>query len=989
MTFRRNRGIWERGLQAPSPFCRMKLFCCCLAFLLCLPASSMARRRVAEEPRRNFDALLVAFQPNSPIGKRAAALNSADAVIDNRRITGRFVRVLAGARALARFGKRKALLDLAARIARDPAVRRVEPDWEVSAFGFVSDPRFRQQWHLQNTGQDLGLPGADVDAKTAWRTSTGSAAVRVAVLDTGIDYNHPDLTSNLARDPLGALVGFDFINNDRDPWDDQGHGTHVAGILGAQGNNGIGISGLAQRVSLLPVKVLDDRGHGSIATVIQGIDYAVNAGCRVINMSWGGPESSALLLESLQRAESRGVLAVAACGNSASNNDIAPIYPSSYTLELSNILSVAATDRWDETPRFSNYGKRSVDIAAPGDEILSCVRGGSYQAWDGTSMAAPLVSGAAALLLSRYPDLSLRMLRSRLLAGAVVLPQLEGRIAGGRRLNAAIPLGFDFRPPLMPVGARIEAIGADAAALAWRTPEEPAADRAVFYEIRFHPGAGFAGAFEEMLLEGPRVAAAPPGVVQHALMRNLAPNKAYVAAIRAVDAHGNGSPEIMLGPVTTLASDRRVTLLRDDAEGIPAFFGDGTWSLSTERSASPVHAYTDSPGVPSSPMSESSLTQSSSVTLAGLIPELLFQQQRHIEAQWDQLQLETSTDGGVTWISRGRPWRGSAPWTLTRVDLSDLYGEDLLLRFRLKRDTSDPYDGVWLDDLEISGSALDALPPPSGPAAPTDLTASAAGRTAVELRWSDNSRDEDDFELERMEPGGVWVSARLAPSNSVQVADEGLAPGTAYRYRIRARSAAGVSGWSNLAGASTLPNLPAKIINLTATSDDRGVVLFWTADARATGYHIYRADSEAGEYRRTGTVGAPSFADLEAQDGRRYYYRVTGWNEGGEGEPSDPLAVDVAAIIRPPAPVKLRGRMMKQGVKLTWRTKSRSGISGYRVYRSETLSNPPALFAAVEAVPRYLDRSIVRGGRYTYFVTSVDTAGRESLPSSRLNLTVR
>jgi subtilisin family serine protease len=343
----------------------------------------------------------------------------------------------------------------------DP-VEFVEPNYVLKHFRTPNDPAFDRLWGLDNTGQLGGTPGADVNATSAWDVATGGN-VTVAVVDTGIDYTHPDLSRNMWRNPAelpnGAdddnngfvddIYGADFKNDDADPNDDSSHGTHVAGIIGAEGNNGIGGVGVDWNVHLMALKFLDNNGSGNTANAAEAIDYAVKAGARVINASWGGPAFSFALYKAIRNAGNQGVLVVAAAGNEGANSDSEPEYPASY--DLPNVISVAATDAGDGLVDFSNYGARSVDLAAPGDDIYSTVpkfaNPSGYAYFSGTSMATPFVSGAAALYLAHAPSATTTQVRDALLGSVDRLPSLAGKTVTGGRLNVGRALGAGEAPP--------------------------------------------------------------------------------------------------------------------------------------------------------------------------------------------------------------------------------------------------------------------------------------------------------------------------------------------------------------------------------------------------------------------------------------------------------------------------------------------------------------------------------------------------------------
>ena len=316
-----------------------------------------------------------------------------------------------------------------------------------------NDPKFAEQWSLNNLGQDGGKERADIDALKAWATTRGSEEIVVAVLDTGVDYTHPDLVSNMwfrpanvpqyRDDELGTFNdehGFNAASNLSDPMDDNGHGTHCSGIIGAEGDNDEGIAGINWNVRIMPLKFMGRGGFGTTKDAIEAINYAIDrkrngVNVRVINASWGSTAYSKALEDVIRAAGEEGILFVAAAGNATTDNDKRPHYPSNY--KLSNVISVAATDKADNLASFSNYGVKTVHIAAPGREILSTWLNDAYREASGTSMAAPQVAGVAALILSNEPNLSVEKLRERILRSVDKIDSLAGKVENGGRINAA------------------------------------------------------------------------------------------------------------------------------------------------------------------------------------------------------------------------------------------------------------------------------------------------------------------------------------------------------------------------------------------------------------------------------------------------------------------------------------------------------------------------------------------------------------------------
>ncbi|MFA5506383.1 MAG: S8 family peptidase [Vulcanimicrobiota bacterium] len=339
--------------------------------------------------------------------------------------------------------------------------------------GITNDPQVGQLYGLHNTGQTGGKADADIDAPEAWATHTGrnqaSGGTLLAVIDTGIDYNHPDLKDNVWTNPgeipgdgidndgngvIDDVHGYNAFANTGDPMDGHSHGTHCAGTIAAKGNNGIGVAGVNHDANLMGVKIFNDAGSTNVAAIVRGIQYATKMGARITSNSWGGGASNKGIEQAFADSSA---LHIMAAGNSGSNNDARPHYPSSY--EGDHIIAVAATDHNDNLARFSCYGATSVDIAAPGVNILSTVNGGGYKSYSGTSMATPHVAGAALLVADANPGINNADLRERLLGSADAKDQLAGKVVTGGRLNVAGAIAQpenDTLPPALPrdFGAR-------------------------------------------------------------------------------------------------------------------------------------------------------------------------------------------------------------------------------------------------------------------------------------------------------------------------------------------------------------------------------------------------------------------------------------------------------------------------------------------------------------------------------------------------------
>ena len=340
----------------------------------------------------------------------------------------------------------------------NPDVLYAEPNYIVKTTAIPNDTRFGDMWALNNTGQSGGTPGADIDAASAWNLTTGSSNVIVAVIDSGVDYNHPDLAPNMFRNTadcnnngidddgngyIDDCYGIDTANNDSNPMDDNNHGTHVAGTIGAAGNNGLGVVGINWNVKIMACKFVKANGSGTTEMAIDCLEYVRTMKDRGVNIvatsnSWGGGDFSQALLDAIELQRQSGMLFITAAGNGnffglGLNNDETPFYPCN--TYLPNVICVAATTRADGQAVFSNYGRRNVHIGAPGSEILSTVRGNGYASQSGTSMATPHVTGVAALLKAADPSLDWIAIKNLILAGGDNVSSMVNTVTQ-KRLNA-------------------------------------------------------------------------------------------------------------------------------------------------------------------------------------------------------------------------------------------------------------------------------------------------------------------------------------------------------------------------------------------------------------------------------------------------------------------------------------------------------------------------------------------------------------------------
>lgn len=416
---------------------------------LAVSAALVAGSVMAAPQQAAEDSILVVFKPGVGKAEREMVMRRSGVSLRELDAQGRDIRmkhVADGRIAKVRLPQGVHRDHLIKKLSQHPAIEIAEPNYMVQTLASPlapNDPRFNELWGLHNTGQSGGTPGADISALEAWQTTTGSRDIIIGVIDTGMDYNHPDLIANRWENDgsyPGHQFGWSTLNASGDPMDSGSHGTHVAGTIGAVGDNGVGVAGVSWNVTLIPCQFLG-AGGGSTAGAIECISYftdlKLNHGVDVkaTNNSWGGGGFSEALKLAIEDGGDAGILFIAASGNDGRNADQFPMYPAAYDSDI--IVSVASTDRNDNLSGFSNFGEVSVDLGAPGSAILSTVPGAGYGTFSGTSMASPHVAGAAALVWSLDPSIPALEMKDILMQSGDALPSLDGRTVSGKRLNVA------------------------------------------------------------------------------------------------------------------------------------------------------------------------------------------------------------------------------------------------------------------------------------------------------------------------------------------------------------------------------------------------------------------------------------------------------------------------------------------------------------------------------------------------------------------------
>jgi subtilisin family serine protease len=425
-------------------------------------------------------------EPGSPSAYGPGLLVGLDSAMSPGQRQDLSAGVLAGAKPLApgiRFLQvpRYRVRATARRVRGHEGVRYAERNQVVEAAATPNDPSFGLRWPLENTGQTVngvaGIRGADEDAVPAWDVTTGDPSIVVGEVDSGVDYGHPDLAANIWSNPGGiggcpaGTHGYNVISATCDPMDDDtryfGHGTHVAGLIGAVGNNGIGVTGVNWSTTILPVKFLNSAGKGSTSQLIAALEWLLAAkqagvNVRVVNLSHGLTTYSQALADEIDRLGANNILLVTAAGNYGNDDDDPAVTRYPCANDNANLICVAATTQKDTLANWSNYGASTVDLAAPGNNIYSTLRNGTYGYIKGTSMSTAEVSGAAALILAST-DLSTTALKAEILDNTDPLPSLQGKVLTGGRLDICQAMPACHTEPLgkTTFGASAEALVAN------------------------------------------------------------------------------------------------------------------------------------------------------------------------------------------------------------------------------------------------------------------------------------------------------------------------------------------------------------------------------------------------------------------------------------------------------------------------------------------------------------------------------------------------
>ena len=569
-------------------------------------------------------------------------------------------------------------------------------------------------WGLHNEGQDGGRAGADISAKEAWKISQGDNSPNgplIAVIDTGIDYNHPDLAANMWTNPgeipgdgidndgngvIDDVHGFNAFAQTGDPMDGHSHGTHCAGTIGAVGNNGIGVVGVSPKAKLMAVKIFSDKGESTSASILRGLQYANKMGADITSNSWGGgPRNEAVK----QAFASSQALHVVAAGNDKMDNDKIEYYPANY--DVNNMIVVAASDRRDDRASFSQWGATKVDVAAPGKDIWSTVPNGKYASYSGTSMATPHVSGVAALIASAYPQADALEIKDRIIYGSDKVRDLTDVSVSDGRVNAAASLENDTVAPGTPQQVRVEGVSYRRAALSWLTPADDGQTGAPVstVEVRMseqpiteenfrHAKPFLSGSDEGLSQRGTYAVTEAP---------SLQAREVYLS-VQAVDNVGNRSPLVSTGKITLPAAE---LLFQESFDAKRSRF-QAEGSFRSVKDPEKGLVFTSAPPRGKRAEKLSTLT-SPRIDLRGHQEPFLSFDLKTDLAVANTAELEIATDGR-RW-KRLQRLENADGWKEQGLDLSEYQGKSVMLRFSVESRIGRAKNGISVANLKVFGQS--------------------------------------------------------------------------------------------------------------------------------------------------------------------------------------------------------------------------------------------------------------------------------------------
>lgn len=586
-----------------------------------------------------------------------------------------------------------------------------EPDESNSPLAVKPNDLDRRQWGLENTGQTRGKPGADIRVREAWSQTVGDRTNGpiVAVIDSGVDISHPDLLDNLWVNPgeipgdgidndgngvVDDVHGYNAYHDNVDLTDSKVHGTHVAGIVGAVGNNGLGITGVAQKARLMPIKIFGQTGHSNEATVLRALAYADRMGARITTNSWGGIESRAMR----DAYAASPALHFASAGNSGRDNDLKPHFPGSYPID--NMVAVAATDHKDELPSFSSYGATTVHLAAPGEDIYSLLPGNRYRSFGGTSMATPHVAGTASLILTRYPQATNAQVKARLMESSDPLAALDHKTVSGGRLNAGSALEDDRVPPAVVDSLRLQSTPNEIAIVWTASGDDGTSGKARRMELRRSDQPLNSENWSQaatLKTPAPELAGTPQSMTERFPLSSEPRQVHYGVVVH--DNVGNRSPLYQATTILPAAQQ----YFKDQVE--TQWEPEGTWARFQQPGG--TFGWTDSPDGDYDYGSRQALTSPIFSLQGSQQTELKFRARTAL-AEGDTLRVQASSGTQGEWRNL-KILKGHSEWTTHHLSLPDREDPGVRVRFLFQSDSFHNADGVQLSDIEVLGVPNSAL----------------------------------------------------------------------------------------------------------------------------------------------------------------------------------------------------------------------------------------------------------------------------------------
>jgi len=753
----------------------------------------------------------------------------------------------------------------------DPNVEYAEPNYIYHATLTPNDPSFvvtNDLWGLNNFGQNVngtgGTPGADIDAIDAWDTTTGSTNVIIAVIDSGVKYDHEDLVDNIWSNTdeavdggdtdgngyMDDIRGWDFVDNDNDPMDYNGHGTHVAGTIAAVGNNGTGVTGVCWTAKIMPIRGLDAAGSGNTADLIQAIQYANANGAHVINNSWGGGGYSQALKNAIDASSA---VVVCAAGNSYGDNDATPHYPSSYT--STNIISVAATDQNDLKPDFSNWGATSVDVGAPGTNIYSTVIArhdvqliddfsGGLGNWT-TDGGATDNWGIEGGYLTESPggpyanntNSWIRTTGSVNLVGEVGY-RLEFRLRGIS--ESYFDILYIDTSSNGSTWTNIDALSGSTG-INWFPMEYDISTYAGgnFY-IRFRFTSNGSVNFDGWRIDDVKVTAYTPGTHNSYDYKDGTSMAAPIVS---------GIAGLIKATTPAITNTQIKAAIEQNVDTIPSLSGD-------VATGGRVNANNIFPAAPSTLVA---------TAFSGSQINLTWTDNSSNE---DGFIIERKTGAGGTWSEIDTASANTTTYSNTGLNELTPY-----------------YYRVYAYHTGVNSPYSNEANATTPLGAPSSLDASTFSSTEIALTWSDNSTIETGFRIERkLGVGGIYAEIATVGANVTTYRnDSGLSALTEYYYRIRAYNGGVNSNYSNEDNATTLdPNAPSGLTAAAVSANQ--IDLVWDDNsANEDGFRIERKIGVGGTYAQIGTVelDVETYSDTGLSALAECFYRVFSYDAGG------------------------------------------------------------------------------------------------------------